>query len=71
VPKGRVVKLRGLTLRWAPKAVPVSLRRWQGALRDGEGGSSLIAPFEWVDEGQVEFALEDDADGTLLTVVET
>ena len=27
--------------------------------------------FEWSDEGAVEFTLEDDADGTLLTVVET
>ena len=27
--------------------------------------------FEWDDEGEVEFTLEDDADGTRLTVVET
>ena len=27
--------------------------------------------FEWADEGEVEFTLEDDADGTRLTVVET
>jgi uncharacterized protein YndB with AHSA1/START domain len=27
--------------------------------------------FEWEDEGEVEFTLEDDADGTRLTVVET
>jgi uncharacterized protein YndB with AHSA1/START domain len=27
--------------------------------------------FEWDDEGEVEFTLEDDAGGTLLTVVET
>ena len=27
--------------------------------------------FEWDDEGEVEFTLEDDSDGTLLTVVET
>jgi uncharacterized protein YndB with AHSA1/START domain len=27
--------------------------------------------FEWDDDGEVEFTLEDDADGTRLTVVET
>jgi uncharacterized protein YndB with AHSA1/START domain len=27
--------------------------------------------FEWDDEGEVEFTLDDDTDGTLLTVVET
>lgn len=27
--------------------------------------------FEWADQGEVEFTLEDDADGTRLTVVET
>jgi uncharacterized protein YndB with AHSA1/START domain len=27
--------------------------------------------FEWADEGEVEFILEDDGDGTLLTVTET
>ena len=27
--------------------------------------------FEWSDEGEVEFTLEDDAEGTRLTVVET
>jgi uncharacterized protein YndB with AHSA1/START domain len=27
--------------------------------------------FDWEDEGEVEFTLEDDAGGTLLTVVET
>jgi uncharacterized protein YndB with AHSA1/START domain len=27
--------------------------------------------FEWEDEGEVEFTLDDDADGTRLTVVET
>ena len=27
--------------------------------------------FEWDDEGEVEFTLDDDVDGTRLTVVET
>jgi uncharacterized protein YndB with AHSA1/START domain len=34
-----------------------------------EPGEHLV--FEWDDEGEVEFTLADDADGTRLTVVET
>ena len=38
-------------------------------VRDVEPGERLA--FDWEDAGEVEFTLADDADGTLLTVVET
>jgi uncharacterized protein YndB with AHSA1/START domain len=49
--------------------------RW----RNGEARTATVTDvepeerlaFEWADEGEVEFTLEDDAGGTRLTVVET
>jgi uncharacterized protein YndB with AHSA1/START domain len=38
-------------------------------VREVEPGERLA--FDWEDDGEVEFTLADDADGTLLTVVET
>jgi uncharacterized protein YndB with AHSA1/START domain len=41
----------------------------RATLTEVEPGERLA--FEWDDEGEVAFTLEDDADGTLLTVEET
>ena len=38
-------------------------------VREAEPGERLV--LDWDDDGEVEFTLADDADGTLLTVVET
>jgi uncharacterized protein YndB with AHSA1/START domain len=67
---------------WFANEVEVDLRPGGGAhFRWGNGEErsatfTEVEPeerlsFEWADEGEVEFTLEDDADGTLLTVVET
>jgi uncharacterized protein YndB with AHSA1/START domain len=67
---------------WFANDVDVDLRPGGGAsFRWGNGEErhatfTEVDPerrlaFEWDDEGEVEFTLDDDADGTLLTVVET
>ena len=67
---------------WFANEVDIDLRPGGGAhFRWGNGEErhatvTEVEPeerlsFEWSDEGVVEFTLEDDADGTLLTVVET
>jgi uncharacterized protein YndB with AHSA1/START domain len=68
--------------RWFANDVEVDLRlggeitfRW----RNGEARRATVTEvepeerlvFEWDNEGEVEFTLEDEADGTRLTVVET
>ena len=68
--------------RWFASEVELDLRpggaarfRWgNGESREAvvtcvEPGERLA--FEWADEGEVEFTLDDDADGTRLVVVET
>jgi uncharacterized protein YndB with AHSA1/START domain len=68
--------------RWFANDVELDLRpggearfRWgdgesrRATFTEVEPGERLA--FEWDGEGEVEFTLEDDADGTLLTVVET
>jgi len=68
--------------RWFANDVELDLRpgggasfRWgngesrHATVREVEPGERLA--FEWDEEGDVEFTLEDDAEGTLLTVVET
>ena len=67
---------------WFANDVELDLRPGGGArFRWGNGESRTatvteVEPaerlaFEWEGEGEVEFTLEDDADGTRLTVVET
>jgi uncharacterized protein YndB with AHSA1/START domain len=68
--------------RWFANDVELDLRpgggasfRWgngeerHATVREVDPGERLA--FEWDDEGEVEFTLGDDADGTRLTVVET
>jgi uncharacterized protein YndB with AHSA1/START domain len=67
---------------WFANDVEIDLRPGGGAtFRWGNGESrhatvTEVEPeerlaFEWDEEGEVEFTLDDDADGTRLTVVET
>jgi uncharacterized protein YndB with AHSA1/START domain len=67
---------------WFANDVEVDLRPGGGASfrwSNGEERRATVTEvdperrlaFEWDDEGEVEFTLEDDADGTRLTVVET
>jgi uncharacterized protein YndB with AHSA1/START domain len=67
---------------WFANDVEVDLRPGGGASFRWSNGKERRATvtevdperrlaFEWDDEGEVEFTLEDDADGTRLTVVET
>ena len=67
---------------WFANDVEVDLRPGGGASfrwSNGEERRATVTEvdherrlaFEWDDEGLVEFTLEDDADGTRLTVVET
>ena len=53
----------GASFRWA------NGEERHAVVREVEPGERLA--FDWEDEGEVEFTLADDADGTLLTVVET
>jgi uncharacterized protein YndB with AHSA1/START domain len=68
--------------RWFANGVDLDLRpggvatfRWgngesrRATVTDVRPGERLA--FEWEGEGEVEFTLDDDADGTRLTVVET
>ena len=68
--------------RWFANDVEIELRpgggatfRWsngesrQATVTEVEPGERLA--FEWEGEGEVEFTLDEDADGTRLTVVET
>lgn len=67
---------------WFANDVDLDLRPGGGASfrwSNGEERSATVTEvdperrlaFEWDDDGEVEFTLEDDGDGTLLTVVET
>ena len=67
---------------WFANDVELDLREGGGASFRWSNGEERFATvtevepmhrlaFEWEDEGDVEFTLEDDADGTRLTVVET
>jgi uncharacterized protein YndB with AHSA1/START domain len=67
---------------WFANDVEVDLRPGGGASfrwSNGEERRATVTEvdperrlaFEWADEGEVEFTLEDDVDGTRLTVVET
>jgi len=67
---------------WFANDVEIDLRPGGGATFRWGNGESLHATvtevepeerlaFEWDEEGEVEFTLDDDADGTRLTVVET
>jgi uncharacterized protein YndB with AHSA1/START domain len=67
---------------WFANDVELDLRPGGGATfrwRNGEARRATVTEvdpeerlvFEWDDEGEVELTLEDDADGTRLTVVET
>jgi uncharacterized protein YndB with AHSA1/START domain len=67
---------------WFANDVEVDLRPGGGASfrwSNGEERRATVTEvdperrlaFEWDDEGEVQFTLEDDADGTRLTVVET
>jgi len=53
----------GATFRWSNGEYR------HATVREVEPGERLA--FEWEEEGEVEFTLADDADGTRLTVVET
>ncbi len=67
---------------WFANEVEVDLRpggtasfRWSNG-EERQATVTTVAPaerlaFTWADEGEVEFTLADDADGTRLTVVET
>ncbi|HEY7398762.1 MAG TPA: SRPBCC domain-containing protein [Gaiellaceae bacterium] len=67
---------------WFANEVEVDLRpggaasfRWSNG-EERHATVTTVAPeerlaFDWEDEGSVEFTLDDDADGTRLTVVET
>jgi uncharacterized protein YndB with AHSA1/START domain len=68
--------------RWFANDVELDLRPGGGATFRWSNGESRHATvtevepgerlsFEWDDEGEVEFSLADDLDGTRLTVVET
>jgi uncharacterized protein YndB with AHSA1/START domain len=53
----------GACFRWA------NGEERHAVVREVEPGERLA--FDWEDDGEVEFTLADEADGTLLTVVET
>jgi uncharacterized protein YndB with AHSA1/START domain len=67
---------------WFANSVELDLRPGGGASFRWDNGEERRATFtevdperrlafEWEDDGAVEFTLDDDADGTLLTVVES
>jgi uncharacterized protein YndB with AHSA1/START domain len=68
--------------RWFANDVELDLRPGGGAMfrwSNGESRQAVVTEiepgerlaFEWEGEGEVEFTLDEDADGTRLTVVET